>query len=119
MIDRSQELTRADHNIMHGHFWGRLLFCTLYVAWTHVVWLASYTQPYSTYYCLYHVERYLFSWEESLGFFAGSTVNLLRSHAARQPGVLLVTLQASSGILLMAQDYQCMSGAFFADLLWS
>ncbi len=34
---------------------------------------------------------------ETLGFFAGSTVRLLRSHAASQPGVLLVTLQASSG----------------------
>ncbi len=35
--------------------------------------------------------------EETLGFFAGSTVRLLRSHAACEPGVLLVTLQASSG----------------------
>ena len=53
---------------------------------------------------------------ETLGFFAGSTVRLLRSHAASQPGVLLVTLQASSGsagILLMVQDSQCMSGALF------
>ncbi len=41
-----------------------------------------------------HVEPYL---EETLGFFAGSTVRLLRYHAACQPGVLLVTLQASSG----------------------
>ncbi len=36
------------------------------------------------------------SWEETLGFFAGSTVRLLRSHAACEPGDLLVTLQASS-----------------------
>ncbi len=50
-----------------------------------------------------HVEL---SWEETLGFFAGSTVRLLRSHAACEPGVLLVTLQA-------VQDSQCMSGALF------
>ncbi len=38
------------------------------------------------------------------GFFADSTVRLLRSHTACEPGDLLVTLQASSGsagILLM------------------
>ncbi len=49
----------------------------------------------------------LLSWEETLGFFAGSTVRLLRSHAACEPGALLVTLQASSGsagMLLTVQD---------------
>ncbi len=49
------------------------------------------------------------------GFF---TMRLLRSHAACEPGVLLVTLQASSGsagMLLTVQDSQtqCMSGALF------
>ena len=32
---------------------------------------------------------YLLSWEETLGLFVGSTVRLLRSHTACQPGVLL------------------------------
>ena len=41
------------------------------------------------------------------------TVRLLRSHAACEPGGLLVTLQASSGsagMLLKVQDSQCVSG---------
>ncbi len=53
---------------------------------------------------------------------AGSAVRLLRSHAACEPGALLVILQASSGsagMLLTVQDSQCMSGAYnilaFAD----
>ncbi len=51
-----------------------------------------------------------------MGSGRGSTVRLLRFHAACEPGVLLVTLQASSGsagMLLTVQDSQCMSGALF------
>ena len=52
-----------------------------------------------------------------LGFFAGSTVRLLRSHAACQPGVLLVTFQASAGMLLNSKRFKTMSGALFSCII--
>ncbi len=57
---------------------------------------------------------FAFMGKETLDFFVGSTVRLLQSHAACQPGVLLVQASSgSAGILLMVQDSQCMSGALF------
>ena len=61
------------------------------------------------------MEPYLFSWEETPGFFAGSTVSLLRSHCISATCNTL-GLFAGSGDPTNVQNSQCMSGALFVGL---